>query len=78
MNADKVRELDSKELRTQLKDSEEQIFRLRFQMSMGQTDGLKKYRQLRRDRARMLTILHEREVNPAANPEPEKKAKKGK
>jgi large subunit ribosomal protein L29 len=78
MNADKVRELDSKELRTQLKDSEEQIFRLRFQMSMGQTDGLKKYRQLRRDRARMLTILREREMNPSANPEPEKKAKKGK
>jgi large subunit ribosomal protein L29 len=78
MKAEKVRELDSNELRTQLKDSEEQIFRLRFQMSMGQTDGLKKYRQLRRDRARMLTILREREMNPSANPEPEKKAKKGK
>lgn len=78
MKAEKVRELDSKELRTQLKDAEEQIFRLKFQMSMGQTDGLKKYRILRRDRARMLTILHEREQNPAANPEPETKAKKGK
>ena len=78
MKAEKVRDLDSNELRTQLKDSEEQIFRLKFQMSMGQTDGLKKYRQLRRDRARMLTILREREVNPSANPEPEKKAKKGK
>ena len=78
MKAEKVRELDSNELRTQLRDSEEQMFRLRFQMSMGQTDGLKKYRQLRRDRARMLTILREREINPSANPEPEKKAKKGK
>jgi large subunit ribosomal protein L29 len=78
MKAEKVRELDSNELRTQLRDSEEQSFRLRFQMSMGQTDGLKKYRQLRRDRARMLTILREREMNPSANPEPEKKAKKGK
>lgn len=78
MKAEKVRELDSKELRTQLKDAEEQIFRLKFQMSMGQTDGLKKYRMLRRDRARMLTILHERERDPAANPEPETKAKKGK
>jgi large subunit ribosomal protein L29 len=78
MKAEKVRELDSNELRTQLRDSEEQIFRLRFQMSMGQTDGLKKYRQLRRDRARMMTILREREMNPSANPEPEKKAKKGK
>lgn len=78
MKAEKVRELDSNELRTQLKDSEEQIFRLKFQMSMGQTDGLKKYRQLRRDRARMLTILRERELNPTANPEPEAPKKKGK
>jgi large subunit ribosomal protein L29 len=73
MKADKVRELDANELRNQVKDSEEQLFRLKFQMSMGQADGLKKYRQLRKDRARMLTVLHERELNPAANPEPEKK-----
>jgi len=76
MKADKVRELDANELRNQVRDSEEQIFRLKFQMSMGQTDGLKKYRQLRRDRARMLTVLRERELNPSANPEPEKKGKK--
>jgi large subunit ribosomal protein L29 len=78
MKADKVRELDSNELRTQLRDAQEQLFRLKFQMSMGQSDGLKKYRQLRRDRARMLTILREREIDPAANPEPETKPKKGK
>ena len=76
MKADKVRELDANELRNQVRDSEEQIFRLKFQMSMGQTDGLKKYRQLRRDRARMLTVLRERELNPSANPEPEKKGQK--
>jgi large subunit ribosomal protein L29 len=70
MRADKVREIDSAELKTQLKDTQEQVFRLKFQMSMGQTDGLKKYRVMRKDRARMLTILHEREVNPTANPEP--------
>ena len=78
MKADKVRELDSNELRNQLQDSAEQIFRLKFQMSMGQTDGLKKYRQLRRDRARMLTVLRQRELNPGENPEPEAKPKKGK
>jgi large subunit ribosomal protein L29 len=78
MNADKIKALDTAELQNQLKDSAEQIFRLKFQMSMGQSEGLKKYRQLRKDRARMLTILREREVNPAANPEPEKKSKKGK
>lgn len=77
MKADKVRELDANELHNQLRDSSEQLFRLKFQMSMGQTDGLKKYRQLRKDRARMLTILRERELDPAANPEPAPK-KKGK
>ena len=79
MRADKVRELDSNELQNQLSGSQEQLFRLKFQMAMGQTDGLKKYRQLRKDRARMLTILREREQHPAENPEPApKKGKKGK
>ena len=71
MKAEKVRELDANELRRQVRDSEEQLFRLKFQMSMGQADGLKKYRQMRKDRARMLTVLREREVNPSTNPEPE-------
>jgi large subunit ribosomal protein L29 len=41
---------------------DEQMFRLRFQMSMGQMDGLKKVRAMRKDRARILTILREREL----------------
>ena len=41
------------------------MFRLRFQMWMGQTDGLKKLRQMRKDRARMLTMLREREIAAA-------------
>ena len=62
MKAQKVRDLDDKELRNQLRDMDEQMFRLQFQMNMGQTDGLKKLRGLRKDRARMLTILREREL----------------
>ena len=61
MRADKVREIDTTELERQLNDSRDQLFRLRFQLAMGQTDGIKKYRSLRKDRARMLTILRERE-----------------
>jgi len=67
MRADKVREIDSNDLKRQLTESREQMFRLRFQMAMGQTDGLKKYRTLRRDRARMLTILREREAAETTN-----------
>jgi large subunit ribosomal protein L29 len=79
MKADKVRELDSNELRNQSAGLREQAFRLRFQMAMGQTDGLKKLRTIRRDRARMLTILRDRELHPETAPEPvTKKKKKGK
>jgi large subunit ribosomal protein L29 len=62
MKAQKVRDLDDNELRQQLRDMEEQNFRLRFQMSMGQLDGLKKVRQMRKDRARMLTVLREKQL----------------
>ena len=44
MKSQKVRDLDDLELRRQLAEMEEQLFRLHFQMSMGQMDGLKKVR----------------------------------
>jgi large subunit ribosomal protein L29 len=79
MKADKLRELDSDELRKQASEIREQNFRLRFQLSMGQTDGLKKVRNIRKDRARILTILRDREMHPDTAPEPTpKKKKKGK
>jgi large subunit ribosomal protein L29 len=62
MKAQKVRDLDEKELQQQLREMDEQMFRLQFQMSMGQMDGLKKVRAMRRDRARIYTILREREL----------------
>jgi large subunit ribosomal protein L29 len=61
MKAQKVRDLDDNEVRNQLREMEEQFFRLQFQLNMGQTDGLKKLRGMKKDRARMLTILRERE-----------------
>ncbi|HEY1756352.1 MAG TPA: 50S ribosomal protein L29 [Bryobacteraceae bacterium] len=61
-NADKIRGLNELELQKALRDGREQAFRLRFQLSMGQTDGLKKTRALRKERARMLTVLREREL----------------
>jgi large subunit ribosomal protein L29 len=62
MKAQNVRDLDEHEIKTKLKEMDEQMFRLHFQMSMGQMDGLKKVRQMRKDRARMNTILREREL----------------
>jgi large subunit ribosomal protein L29 len=62
MNSAKYRELDATELERQKQDTQEQLFRLRFQIGMGQAEGLKKYRNLRKDRARMLTVLNEKKA----------------
>ncbi len=57
----KLRDLSPDELRRQEAEMGEQMFKLRFQWAMGQSETLKKMRELRRDRARLLTILHEKE-----------------
>jgi large subunit ribosomal protein L29 len=62
MKSQKIRDLDQIELQHQLTTIEEQLFRLKFQMSMGTMEGLKKARALRKDRARIFTILREREL----------------
>jgi len=62
MKSQKVRDLDTEELNRQLSEMDEQMFRLKFQMSMGQMDGLKKARAMRKTRARILTVLREREI----------------
>jgi len=66
MKKKNMRDLDANEIQTRLTEMEAQMFRLRFQMSMGQTEGLKKVRTMRKDRARMLTALRERELEKAA------------
>ncbi|HEY3444119.1 MAG: 50S ribosomal protein L29 [Bryobacterales bacterium] len=65
MKADKIREIDDKDLALKVKDMQEQIFRLKFQMSMGQMEGLKKYRELRKDKARILTVQRQRQLKEA-------------
>ena len=62
MKADKVRDIDTAELQQELRKIDEQMFRLQFQMRMGQTDGLKKARAMKKDRARIYTVLREREL----------------
>ena len=65
MKSQKVRDLDETELKRQLAEMEEKMFRLQFQMSMGQMEGLKNARTMRKTRARILTILREREMAEA-------------
>ena len=66
MRSQKIRDLDSPELQHQLRDIDDQLFRLKLQMSMGQLDGLKKVRSMKKTRARIFTILRERELETAA------------
>jgi large subunit ribosomal protein L29 len=60
MRADKVRNLTDEELGTQERELSDQLFKLKFQLNMGQTESLKKMRGLRKDIARIKTIARER------------------
>jgi len=60
MKADKVRNLTDEELRHQETEMSDQLFKLRFQLKMGQTESLKKLRGLRKDIARVKTVARER------------------
>ena len=62
MKVDKVRDLTDVELKHQERELADQLFKLKFQMNMGQTESLKKIRGLRRDIARVKTILREQEL----------------
>jgi large subunit ribosomal protein L29 len=61
MKADKVRNLTEDELKHQESELADQLFKLKFQLNMGQTESLKKMRGLRKDIARVKTIMGERE-----------------
>ena len=60
---DKIREAGNDELRVQERELTEQIFRLRFQLSTGQAEALKRLRDARKDLARVKTHLREQELN---------------
>jgi large subunit ribosomal protein L29 len=81
MELAKIRSLSDAELVHQERTAAEQLFRLRFQVSLGQNDGVKKLRQLRKEIAQIKTVARERELGiggeAAQAPAPVKKAKKG-
>jgi large subunit ribosomal protein L29 len=60
MKPGEVRELSLDELRSKEKDLDDQLFRLRVQKSMGQLEAPAKVRLVRRDLARIKTILREK------------------
>jgi large subunit ribosomal protein L29 len=60
---DKFREMNQNELEIQHRELSEQVFRLRFQLSSGQSEGLKKLREAKRDLARVNTLLRQTELS---------------
>ena len=60
--ADKVRNLTPAELHARESEQSEQLFKLKFQMKMGQTESVKKMRELRKEIARIKTVAREKEL----------------
>ena len=60
MKTEKIRNLTPDELNHEERNLSDQLFKLKFQLNMGQTESLKKIRGLRKDIARVKTIIGER------------------
>lgn len=71
---EKFREMDRNELEIQERELGDQIFRLRFQLTTGQTESVKKMREAKRDLARVMTLMREMELKQGASGNAEKNA----
>ena len=65
---EKIREAGVNELEAQQKELTEQIFRLRFQLTTGQAEALKRLREARKDLARVKTLLRANELSAQIKP----------
>ena len=71
VSAGELRELTDEELIERLRESKEELFNLRFQMATGQLHNNRRLRTVRREIARVYTILPERELGLASGPDSE-------
>jgi large subunit ribosomal protein L29 len=62
MKAVEIRKLATEDLRAKETELKEELFKLKFQLSLGQFSNTAKIRQVRREIARIKTILKEREL----------------
>ena len=60
--SEKFNQMSATELETQQQELGEQIFRLRFQLTTGQSEGLKRLREARKELARVKTLLRQQEL----------------
>ena len=67
MKANELRELTTEELQKKAVDLKAELFTLRFQLATGQLDNYRRIRMVRKDLARVKTILWEREAGIETN-----------
>jgi large subunit ribosomal protein L29 len=60
MKAEELRDLSDDDLRARVSELKESLFRMRFKLSLGNTDVVKQLRESRKDIARVKTLLRER------------------
>ncbi|HEY9230741.1 MAG TPA: 50S ribosomal protein L29 [Blastocatellia bacterium] len=65
MKADELRDLKDDDLHAKVAELKESIFRMRFKLSLGNTDVVKNLRETRKDLARVLTLMRERDLEAA-------------
>ena len=63
--AAELRDLEEEELETRLGDAKQEMFNLRFQLVTGQLDNSSRLGEIRRDIARIKTVLREKEIAAA-------------
>jgi large subunit ribosomal protein L29 len=67
MKAAEIREMDTEELHTRISELKEELFNLRFQLATGQLDNHRRMKIVRREVARIRTILRERDFAAVAS-----------
>lgn len=67
MKASEVRELNTEELESKLKDLKAELFNLRFQLTINQLDNPMRIHAVKKDIARIKTVLRENELKDSAN-----------
>lgn len=67
MKASEVREMTTEELESKLKDLKAELFNLRFQLTINQLDNPMRIKAVKKDMARINTVLRENELKDSAN-----------
>ncbi|HAW60237.1 MAG TPA: 50S ribosomal protein L29 [Actinobacteria bacterium] len=65
MKGEEIREFSDEELRQKLNEVKTELFNLRFQLATGQLDNPLKIKEVRKDIARIKTVIRERELKAA-------------